>query len=381
MRVALLQPTYWPEVRRGSERLVHDLGVSLVARGHDVTVITSHRRRRSVTVEDGLRVVRLRRPPERSPLDWYEHHVATVPGTLVELQRGRYDVVHAFFAPQAWAGVRWRDRGGPPVVFSIHGILNRRYLVKRRYRLELIEGAIARADAVNVLSEAARRSLRSLFGREPSVLPGGVNSANFVTNVQRASEPTLVCAASLGDPRKGAPLLFDAFELVQDQIPEARLEVVATSDPVMSRERFSLPQGARWVVGDRTQDLARAYATAWAGVLPAVDEAFGLVLIESLAAGTPVVALDSGACPEIVADEQVGWLAEPGDPTVLAAAMARALAEPPSGAVASACRARAAHWDWRKVVEEYEAEYGRVAAGARSGAPTRRRARRRPRRQ
>jgi hypothetical protein len=42
VRIALLHPTYWPEVRRGSERLAHDLATALANRGHEVTLLTSH---------------------------------------------------------------------------------------------------------------------------------------------------------------------------------------------------------------------------------------------------------------------------------------------------------------------------------------------------
>src|SRR5439155_1593557 len=70
---------------------------------------------------------------------------------------------------------------------------------------------------------------------------------------------------------------------------------------------------------------ARAYAGAWASVLPSVDEAFGLVLIESLAAGTPAVAARSGACPEIIDDDRVGRLFAPDDADDLLRAMEEAL--------------------------------------------------------
>ncbi len=60
-------------------------------------------------------------------------------------------------------------------------------------------------------------------------------------------------------------------------------------------------------------------------MLPSVDEAFGLVLVESLAAGTPVVAARSGACPEIVTDDAIGRLFEPDDADDLARAMGEAI--------------------------------------------------------
>jgi glycosyltransferase involved in cell wall biosynthesis len=106
-----------------------------------------------------------------------------------------------------------------------------------------------------------------------------------------------------------------------------------------------------------TPELAGAYRSATATVLPADDEAFGLVLLESLAAGTPVVAARSGACPEIVDDERIGRLFDPGDPADLARAAGEALELAADPATAAACRAHARRWDWSVVVERYEALY------------------------
>jgi glycosyltransferase involved in cell wall biosynthesis len=360
MRIALLQPTYWPEVRRGSERLVHDLAVTLEKRGHDVTLLTSHRAGPTVAREEGVRVVRRWRPPECPPLTTYEHHVANIPGVVWELLRGDYEVAHAFFGPDAWAALKARRWGGPSVIFSFHGIPNRRYLVRRRYRLELIETAARESADVSVLSGAAVDPFRRYFAREPLVLPGGVFCDAFAADVARNEAPTFICAASLGDPRKRAGLLFEAFAMVRARRPGARLLVVRTPDPVMSSTLESLPEGVDWVDGDRTEDLARAYATAWASVLPAVEEAFGLVLIESLCAGTPVVAARSGACPRIVTDERIGRLFAPDDPESLAAAMLAALELGAREGTAEACRSAASSWDWSRVVERYEGVYDQV---------------------
>lgn len=363
MRIALLQPTYWPEVRRGSERLAHDLGVTLVARGHEVTLLTSHRGWPGTIQEEGMKVRRGWRPPERGPLGWYEHHVANIPNALAGILRGGFDLAHAFYPPDAWAAVCARRLGGPPVVYSVHGILNRAYLVKRRYRLELTEAAIRRADAISVLSDAAAAPLRSIFGREPSILPGGVIAQEFHARAVRDPAPTFVSAASLGDPRKRADLLFDAFAIVRTARPQVRLRVIRTPDPVMSGAPVALPEGADWIEVGGTGELARAYASAWASVLPSVDEAFGLVLLESLAAGTPVVAARSGACPELVPDRRVGRLFEPDDADALAAAMLEALELGSDESTAQRCVAAARDHDWARVVERYEVLYDEVAGG------------------
>src|SRR5205814_7790099 len=129
-----------------------------------------------------------------------EAHLVNVPQIVRHLAGADFDLAHPFFATDAWAALKARRFGGPPVVFSIHGILMREYLVARRYRIETMRAAIAGAEAVSVLSSAAADPLRRYFLTEPAILPGGVVGDRFALDVARAEAPTIVCAASLGDP-------------------------------------------------------------------------------------------------------------------------------------------------------------------------------------
>jgi glycosyltransferase involved in cell wall biosynthesis len=369
MRVALLHPTYWPEVRRGSERLTHDLGASLAARGHEVTLITSHRGRRTETIEDGMRVIRGRRLPAVPGVSWYyDEHTGAIPATLRELVRGDHDLAHALYPTDAWAARFAQQRcGGRPYVLSIHGILNRQFLVRRRRRLGMLEAAARDAAAVTALSEPGVAAVRHYALAEPVILPGGVIATDYQGEVERPERPTLLCPASLTDPRKRGDLLFEAFESVREREPRARLILAGGADPLQSEPVENGSDGARPGVESNsprgTEELARAYRSASVTVLPSEDEAFGLVLVESLAAGTPVVAARSGGCPEILTDDRVGRLFEPGDAADLARAIGEALELSADPATVAACREHAAGWDWSRLVERYEAVYEAALAG------------------
>ncbi|MGH2923393.1 MAG: glycosyltransferase family 4 protein, partial [Solirubrobacterales bacterium] len=294
-RIALVHPTYWPEVRRGSERLVNGLATSLAARGHEVTILTTHRGATSDTVEGGVRVIRSRRPPKLPRSGDQEYFVETAPMVGLRLLQGDYDLAHAFFPVDAWAAVKARGAGGPPVAFSFHGLPVRQYLVAKRRRLPLLSTAVREADAVSVLSEAAADPYRRYLLREPRVLPGGIFREQFEVEVERAERPTLICTASLGDPRKGGSLLLEAFRHARERIPDATLLLAGGRDPFLSKISLELTgEGIEVIDGDDTAELAAAYARSWASVLPAIGEAFGLVLIESMAAGTPPIALRAG---------------------------------------------------------------------------------------
>lgn len=364
MRIALLHPTYWPEVRRGSERLVHDLGTSLAERGHEVTLLTSHRERRTVTVEQGIRVVRNRRLRQPPTLGLHERFLGNVHNVARELALGRFDLAHAMYLTDAWTAVKARRLGAPPVAFSLHGIpLRAEYLVRRRYRLEMLQKTIAGAAVTSVLSEAAAEPFRRYLLHEPRIVPGGVRTDDFAVDVRRDQTPTLLCASSLGDPRKRGELLLSAFTTLRKRRPKLRLLVVRTPDPDFGPRPPRLPDGAEWVEAETTAALADAYARSWATVLPAIHEPFGLVLLESLAAGTPVVAARSGACPEIVDSDGVGRLFDPDDENALADAMDAALELAPDGDLVSRCREHARRWDWARVITLYEQLYAEALGG------------------
>src|SRR5829696_313094 len=327
MRIALLNPTYWPEVRRGTERLVHDLGLALARAGHEVTVLTSHRGRPSVAVEDGVRVIRSPRGPSgRLANRGFEHHLLNGPLQAATLLAGRYEVVHAFQLADAWAAVHvQRLLGGPPVVFSFHGTPTQRSLRSRRYRVPMLRCVLRWAAATTVLSEAAADAFRRHLGAEPDVLPGAVFVDDFAVDEARAPAPTVICAASLADPRKRGELLLRAFAGLRERRPDARLILGGGGDPFAAGSEPVPTAGVERIATDRTEELARAYASAWASVLPSVDEAFGLVLVESLAAGTPTVAARSGACPEVLAGDAPGVLFESDDAAALVEALDEAL--------------------------------------------------------
>ena len=96
------------------------------------------------------------------------------------------------------------------------------------------------------------------------------------------------------------------------------------------------------------------------------QESFGIVLVEAMAAGVPVVATDIPGYREVVRDGVDGLLVRPNDPEALAAAIGRVLAEPElASALAAAGRARAPDFAWDAVVPRLEAVYDRALNGTR----------------
>jgi phosphatidyl-myo-inositol alpha-mannosyltransferase len=354
LRVALLSPCFWPEVRRGSERFVRELADGLIARGHAPRLITSHPGRPTRTVEDGLAIVRHWRPPARRlRAREFEDHLTHVPFSYLELRAGSDDVAHAVFATDACAAARWSARTGRPSVFSYMGIPDRKNLVERRLRLETTLQAVRGCSAVVALSRHAADAFRRDLGVEARVIHPGVDLTAFAPG-PRAPDPTVFCAADAAEPRKRVDLLVRAFGRVRRERPAARLLVSRPRDRAAADR---LTGGAVELVDvDDRAALADAYRAAWVAALPSQGEAFGLVLVEALASGTPVVATARDGMREIVDRDGIGRLFDGGEEE-LARALLEALELAGDPAVATACRKRAEDFSSERCTEQYEALY------------------------
>ena len=349
MRVALLSPCFWPEVRRGTERFARLLADGLIARDVHVTLITSHPGPTVQTVEDGLHVLRLHRPPGGAWLSrrMWEDHLVHVPLSYLALKRGHFDVAHALFPTDGLAAARWSAETGRPAVLSFMGIPHRQGLANRRGRTAILRRAMAGAAATVALSDAAGAGFERWLGVRARVIRPGVDLTAFTPDeADRAAQPTIFCAAAVSEPRKRVSLLLDAFALLREHRPGAEL--------ILSRPSIGvgplLTPGVRYVDVDDTAALAAAYRAAWVTALPSIGEAFGLVLVESLACGTPVVATDEGGMREVVGERpDIARLFAGDDPAVLAAALGEALElrDP------AACRARAEDYPAQDTADDY----------------------------
>jgi glycosyltransferase involved in cell wall biosynthesis len=334
VNIAICNPVFWPEVRRGSERFAHELATALAARDHEVRIVAGHRGRSATHVEDGVAVKLVPRLPERR-LDrrLYEQHLTHIPFTTRELRRRPPDVAHALHATDAVAALRW----GGPTVFSYMGVPHRAAIANRRLRKELLQRAL-NADAVVVLSEHAAEGMRRWLGVDPHVIAPPVDLATFAPGDGRAATPTVVCPADRSEPRKRVGLLVEAVR----RMDGVRLVLDRRGPPI--DEPFVELRDL-----DERAALAAAYREAHVAALPSWGEAFGLVLVESMACGTPSV----GPTAELYDRPGVGAAFAGDDPDELAKTLERAIAS----ADPEACRARAQDFSAQRCAEAYERLY------------------------
>jgi glycosyltransferase involved in cell wall biosynthesis len=363
VRVALLNPTYWPEVRRGSERFARDLADGLLELGDQPTLITSHRGRRSRTVEDGLEVIRVWRMPGEGRLRrrMWEDHLLHIPASRAALDQLGPDVAHALYPTDGMTAAKWARATGNPAVLSYMGIPHHQGLANRRSRLEITVEATRGASAVVALSQAAADGFKRWLGIDARVIAPGVDLETFTPGGERSERPTVLCAADAAQPRKRVDLLIEAMEVVRRGRRDARLVVSRPRDAAVAG-RLSGIEGVDVVDLDDTMALADANRAAWVAALPSIGEAFGLVLLEALACGTPVVGSAREAIPELVDRPQLGRTFSGDEPGALAAALLEALELAEDPATPAACRERAEEFPRERTAREYDALYRELLA-------------------
>jgi phosphatidyl-myo-inositol alpha-mannosyltransferase len=196
------------------------------------------------------------------------------------------------------------------------------------------------------------------FGVRARPIYPGVDLDAFAPNGARSPEPTIFCAAMPDDARKRVGLLVSAFAEVRRQRPDARLVAIRPRDPeAVSRHGLDAEGITLIDPVDDPRQLAPYYAHAWVSALTAYREAFGLVLVEALACGTPVVGADHGAVPEVVDRDGIGVLFENGDERGVARALLEGLELALDPGTRDRCRARAEAFSTSRLAADYEALY------------------------
>jgi glycosyltransferase involved in cell wall biosynthesis len=369
MKIAITHPFCWPYVRRGAERFMSELGSFLATRGHEVITISSKPGRGCIEeTPDGTRILHRQ---------WWTPamaHLRLQPalGFLLpcyrSIRRLRPDLVQSLYYVDAWASKR-AGRGhktvyyvtGPPVPG-----LQRRIPPDRRLLREAIEGA----DQLLVPSQYIRGLVQEYYGRDSKILPVPIHAGSFAKSKSlRSSRPIILAVAAFDERRKGLRVLLRAFARLHRRMHDALLRISGQVSEDLRREVLAdlLPavrDSVEFLGLGRQEDLPDLYSQASITVVPAMWESYGLVILESWAAGTPVLAANHGGLPEMVTDPALGVLFDPGtDPyepngdEALADGMEAALELAARKSTEESCRLRAAQFSWANIGSSFEQFY------------------------
>ena len=356
MRIAFLN-TWWPGRMAGSGTAAGIAGLASGLRrlGHEVTELTGGASSGSLLARLAANL-RLRR----------------------QLAEGDFRLAVGF----DFDGLLCRPRPASRFVVCLKGIAaDERRFERGLPRLQLgcqalLEGANARRAArVVVTSDYCQLMAVETYGLDPGrlrVVPEGIDLAEWngsrrpVGGAGEVRAPTargagapVVLNVARQYPRKDTRSLLAAVPRLRARHPDLTVRVVG-GGPELPRlaalvERLGIGAGVRLLGPLPTDEAVRQeYRDATLFCLASRQEGFGIVLLEAMAAGLPIVACRSGAVPEVVTDGETALLVPPRDPEALAEALLALLADPDRRRrMAEAGRERARRHDWPRVAAEF----------------------------
>lgn len=250
------------------------------------------------------------------------------------------------------------------MVFAINAAASYRHIYERLRRRKvgwLLSGPLRKADVIFVRSDFTQRELVECVGvedRHVRKIHCGVRPGFFeVPRSVPEKIDRLVYFGSL-TPAKGVFDLIAALGRLTDQdLGDWRLRIIGfgDQDPVRAAAReHGVIDRVEILGGLGPEELMGQLEWARMAVLPSRSESFGLAVVESQAAGLPVIAYDAGAVPEVLADGVSGWLVPVSRTDLLAQAIATAMRAPEaSGRIGLAGRERVARlYAWERTAEE-----------------------------
>ncbi len=349
MRIAFYAPMKPPDhpVPSGDRRVARLLMRALAEAGHAVTLVSRLRSWDDATAPG--RAERLRRTGGR------------LAARLIRRWQGAPDrpdlwfTYHVYHKAPDWLGPPVSAALGIPYVIAEASHAGKRAVGPWAEGHAAAARAIGQADAVLTFSAVDAEGLARVVAAPERIvrLPPFLDTAPFAAAAAgRAAArarwlgwepgPWLLAVGMLrpGDKERSYAVLAEALDRLADR--PWRL-AVAGDGPARARILARLPHGRLRVLGQVGEDaLPGLYAAADLLVWPAVNEAFGMALLEAQAAGLPVIAGAAGGVPEIVRDGSTGLLTPPGDAAALAQAVGRLLDDSAARAALGAEAARVA---------------------------------------
>ncbi|MCQ8279592.1 HAD-IIB family hydrolase [Acetobacteraceae bacterium KSS8] len=367
-------------------------------------------------IEEGngrCRIIRLatRNPSYLAKEDLWQEHESFVAALIDHLRSADRlpDLIHAHYADAGLIAARVRDVLGIPFLFTAHslGRVKRDLLppespqlrgIGRRIAIE--EEAIALADGIVASSrDEAERQFAVYDGYEPGrirIIPPGSDLESFrnqtvpdrvrysIERFLRRPELPVILAIARPVTRKNLSALLHAFGGSQALRARANLVIVAGNrdridalEPEISEnisevleliDRYDLYGSVAYPKHHEPADIAGfyAYAATRRGVFvnPALNEPFGLTLLEAAASGLPLVATHSGGATDIVGEAHNGFLVDPHRPDEIAAAILRIVLDAEGWDRLSENGLHAAEsYDWARHVSRY-ADFAKTLCGA-----------------
>ena len=332
----------------GAEVFTHEVAKQWVAQGNEVTLLASGFREAAATADlDGVHVRRLGR------LRTGSYH-ALVQRELVRLRD--FDVVVESINTLAFLTPLWRRRL-PPTVTLVHqlavDVWDEEFSRPLAFLGRRIERGLLRPYRdvpVAAVSRSTRDDLLQLGLTNVTVVPPGRDEPPELHGLEKEPVPTFLFVGRLA-ANKRPEHAVEAFRIIKDELPSARLWLVGTG-PLEDELDRTLPAGATLLGRLPREELYARMATAHCLLMPSVREGWGMVVVEANSVGTPAVGYDVGGIRDSIRDGRTGLLATAGDPLALATqAIALVTDETRYEVLRSAATAWAGGFSWERTAD------------------------------
>ena len=303
----------------------------------------------------------------------------------------QYDIIHSHYWLSGWVAMQLRLTLGLPIVHMSHTLGYPKNAAAQlpweqepRRRLQVERKVLQGSDALVAESPASKQHMVWHYDVDPAdvvVIPCGVDMARFQPQDKRrvradlSLPPTAPILLSVGrlQPSKGIDTLLQAAADIRHDYPDVRVLVVGGGlDDQDERETAELNRlqalghrlkltNVQYIKAQPQEKLAQYYAAADVFVMPSHYESFGMVALEAMACGTPVVASEVGGLASTITHDDSGLLVPSGDWRAFAQAISRLLASPQlQSAMRQAGPERARAFAWPLIVENNVRLYRRL---------------------
>lgn len=362
-RVGLVCPYSW-DVPGGVRSHVLDLAQTLESRGISVSVLAPSDDPASLPnfVTDGGRPIAV---PYNGSVARLSFGIKAARRVRQWVREGDFDVVHIHepVAPSTSLLACWAAQG--PLVATWHSSTDRSRILSAGYyiaqtAMEKIRGRIA-------VSEMARNTLVEHVGGDAVLIPNGVRVSDYappVTRVQSYQPSSLLFLGRVDESRKGLAVLLAAIPAIREKFPQLEFRIAGPGDPgAYESELKNLGAATITFLGGVSDQVKRELLlTSDLYVAPHTGgESFGIVLVEAMAAGTPVAASDLPAFSRVLGRGSSGALFSTGDSADLAKVVIELLSSQQLRTdLVDRASKRVMTFDWDHVVNDVLAVYEAV---------------------
>jgi phosphatidylinositol alpha-mannosyltransferase len=372
MKIGLVSPYVYP-LPGGVAQHVRYLYENLRLRGHDVRILTSSHGLQRSSEGDVIRIGKGFSVPANGSVGTLTVSFRYIAQVQKVLERERFDLLHFHepLVPFLSPIVLRESRSVNIATFHAYAGFSPAYELGSR----LLTPSIDRLDGRIAVSAAARHFIDRYFPGDYKVIPNGVDVDRFqrAVPIARWQDGTRnILFVGRFEPRKGLLDLLRAYRILRKTGCECRLLLVGGGPQEREARRYVATRRLRGVefLGRVSDDeKAQLFRTADVYVSPATGrESFGIVLLEAMAAGTPIVASDIHGYKGVVRRGREGLLVPPRSPKSIAASVGRLLRDRElAREMSESGRGRAEEFSWPRVTAKVDDYYGfvirRLAAG------------------